>query len=217
MTNRKPEWSLLAPLRSLMVGVADGELAPNPQALEEPTLVSKYEPLEVTRSFAFVDLSGFTTFCDRYGEQRAIEVLAAFRQTTRTVSARRGVRVAKWLGDGVMLVGLDPAALAATVGEIVLRNEASRLGTHAGVATGEVLLFEGDDYVGRPVNLAARLCDRAGPNEVLVAGSVEGIPPWLALSQAELVEVKGVDALVDVRLLEVAEHLRETFDASRVA
>ena len=36
------------------------------------------------------------------------------------------------------------------------------------MATGRALLFEGDDYIGSAVNLAARLCDAAGPGEVLV-------------------------------------------------
>ena len=37
-----------------------------------------------------------------------------------------------------------------------------------GIATGYALLFEGDDYIGSAVNLASRLCDAAGPCEVLM-------------------------------------------------
>ena len=43
---------------------------------------------------------------------------------------------------------------------------------HAGISGGHVLLFEGDDYIGRPVNLAARLCDEADPHQVLVTASL---------------------------------------------
>jgi adenylate cyclase len=35
-----------------------------------------------------------------------------------------------------------------------------------------VILFEGDDYIGRPVNLAARLCDEAEPHQLLVTASL---------------------------------------------
>ena len=38
----------------------------------------------------------------------------------------------------------------------------------AGIATGYALLFEGDDYIGSAVNMAARLCDIAGDYEVLI-------------------------------------------------
>ena len=37
-----------------------------------------------------------------------------------------------------------------------------------GLATGLALLFEGDDYIGSAVNMAARLGDVAQPDEVLM-------------------------------------------------
>ena len=67
------------------------------------------------RTFAFVDLSGFTTFTDRWGDKAAVEVLNDFRFLVRTVASRKGIRIAKWLGDGAMLVSMrypliDPIA-----------------------------------------------------------------------------------------------------------
>jgi class 3 adenylate cyclase len=35
-----------------------------------------------------------------------------------------------------------------------------------------VILFEGDDYIGRAVNLAARLCDEAVPHQLLITASL---------------------------------------------
>src|SRR4051812_43188033 len=77
--------------------------------------------LTVDRSFAFVDICGFTSYCEHYGEHLALELLIEFRQITRAVVARRAARVSKWLGDGVMIVGLEPALLAAACAEIGLR------------------------------------------------------------------------------------------------
>jgi adenylate cyclase len=37
----------------------------------------------------------------------------------------------------------------------------------AGMATGPVILFEGDDYIGSIVNLASRLADLAEPGQLL--------------------------------------------------
>src|SRR5690606_23220886 len=79
----------------------------------------------------------------------------------------RGVRVAKWLGDGAMLVATEPRPLL----DAVLRMEQALdargcpLPLRGGIAAGRVILFEGDDYIGRPVNLAARLCDEAEPHQ----------------------------------------------------
>jgi class 3 adenylate cyclase len=46
------------------------------------------------------------------------------------------------------------------------------LALRAGIAAGPVILFEGDDYIGQPVNLASRLCDLAHPHEVLAPASM---------------------------------------------
>ena len=41
------------------------------------------------------------------------------------------------------------------------------LSLRAGLATGPVILFEGDDYIGSIVNLASRLADMAEPGQLL--------------------------------------------------
>jgi adenylate cyclase len=162
-------------------------------------------PIAVTRSFAFVDITGFTTYCDRHGEHAAIEVLTRFRGLVRDITARRGVRVAKWLGDGAMLVGVDEGPLIASVAELVLRSPAAGIDTHAGLASGTVLFFEGDDYVGRPANLASRLCDVAEPGEIL-AHSLHGeLPRWIEVTGRRAVEVTGMGGIASVVRLGVRE------------
>lgn len=201
--------------RSRSATVGDGELrSPGRAATDPPAAHTEPEPLAVERTFGFVDISGFTAFCDRSGELQAFELLATFRTTTRAVAARRGVRVAKWLGDGVMLVGLDPTALAATVAEITMRCHVAGLDTHAGIATGDVLLFEGDDYVGRPVNLAARLCDHAHLGEILVAGRPVDLPGWLTVAEVRTLAVAGVDEHVVVRRVEARPDVLAQFSAA---
>ena len=126
----------------------------------------------VVRSFAFVDLSGFTALTDRDGDDRAVEVLRTFRTAVREVASNRGVRIAKWLGDGAMLVGVEPESLIGGIVDIVARiSESSPLPLRAGVTIGPVILFEGDDYIGHAVNMASRLCDEAGPGEILAPSS----------------------------------------------
>ena len=47
-----------------------------------------------------------------------VDVLTAFRALLRDICARRGVRIAKWLGDGVMLVCVTTRPLLETVLEL---------------------------------------------------------------------------------------------------
>ena len=123
----------------------------------------------VTRTIGFVDLSGFTRYTQSNGDEAAVEALAFFRAVTREVCARRGVRIAKWLGDGAMLVGVEAEDLAETMTELrrLFVEAGPPLPLKAGVATGPVILFEGDDYIGSIVNLAARLTDLAEPGQLL--------------------------------------------------
>jgi class 3 adenylate cyclase len=169
-------------------------------------------PIAVDYTFGFLDISGFTSYCEQEGEHAAIDLLTRFRSLTRSVAVRRGVRVAKWLGDGVMLVAADQAPAVATVAEIVVRCAAIGIDTHAGLARGPVLLFEGDDYVGRPVNLAARLCDAAGQGEMLSSGLSDALPSWVQAEPGVPLALGGigvVDGVVGLRVTdEVAERFR---------
>ena len=129
----------------------------------------------VLRTFAFVDVNGFTAYTDREGDAAAVHMLGQTRGNIRRIASIYGVRIAKWLGDGAMLVGVDPEPVLEAVVTMV-ENEHSfdqYLPLRAGVATGDVILFEGDDYIGQAVNLAARLCELAGPGEIIAPASMQ--------------------------------------------
>ena len=55
------------------------------------------------------------------------------------------------------------------VGEVAAVKTVS---IRSGMTAGEVILMEGDDYVGHCVNVASRLCDLAGAGEALAAPAV---------------------------------------------
>ena len=150
-------------------------------------------PIELERTFAFVDICGFTALTEQQGPQRAVLALKTFRALVKEVAGRRGIRVAKWLGDGALLVGVLPGPTIATVAELTGRFETISLDLRAGVASGVSLLFDGDDYIGRPVNLASRLCDEAHPGELLAdEESLRGLPDWVQSGSPRPVEVRGV-------------------------
>ena len=152
--------------------------------------------MRVSRSFAFVDLCGFTRYTDAHGDEEAVAVLTQFRACVREVGSEFGVRVAKWLGDGAMFVSTEPEQLVACVVELEHRIELAgvALPIRAGMAGGDVILFEGDDYIGGPINLAARLADQAEPNEVLASAELAAVkPPW---AEARPVGTRSVPGFV---------------------
>jgi class 3 adenylate cyclase len=67
------------------------------------------------------------------------------------------------------------------------------------MATGHALLFEGDDYIGSAVNMAARLCDAAGPKEILLPTmQIERLPEGVeAIGQRDL-ELRGFPGSINV-------------------
>jgi len=157
--------------------------------------------MRVTRSFTFLDLCGFTRFTSEEGDDRATAVLGDFRGCVRTICSRRGVRVAKWLGDGAMIVAVDAPPMVAAVLEIEAKvdESGSPLPIRGGLATGAVILFEGDDYIGSPVNLAARLCDAAGPRQILaVPELIPAVPAWGGAGEPHRLPIAGFAQPVEV-------------------
>lgn len=150
-------------------------------------------PPRVQRTFAFVDLCGFTDFADDRGDDEAADVLHLLRASLRESATNHGVRVDKWLGDGAMLVGVEtPALLAAVVEAKWALHDQCTLPLRGGVAAGPVMVFEGDDYVGRAVNLAAKLSDLAGPGECLATADLaEACPVGLTASVVGSRDVPG--------------------------
>jgi adenylate cyclase len=160
--------------------------------------------MRVRRTFSFLDLCGFTSFTDAHGDQEAVAVLGHLRAVLRAEAENHGVRVTKWLGDGAMLSGVEPEPVvrcAALVRDVLQTD--GRLQLRGGVCEGKVIMFEGDDYIGAAVNVAARLCSRAVPGQLLVAGgTAEAVPEELAPVALGELTVPGVSSPIEVLALD---------------
>ena len=127
----------------------------------------------MTTTVAFADLSGSTALFESLGNVQATEVITRITQWIGEVALEEGGRVVKKLGDGV-LMRFERADVAVHAAAQLLRRHADHLAQwpgpaalqlRVGLASGEVLEVEGDCY-GEAVNVAARLCERAGPSEI---------------------------------------------------
>jgi class 3 adenylate cyclase len=172
----------------------------------------------VQRAFAFVDLCGFTSFLASDGEHAATDALRRFRLATRDIAARRGVQVTKWLGDGAMLTAHDVGPAIATAAELVARGLDDVLPLRGGVAHGAVLLFDGDDYIGRPTNLASRFCDVARPGELLAVGyPADALPRWIEVTGTRDLELRTLGVIRRVQHLAVVRDSRYVWSAPALA
>jgi adenylate cyclase len=121
-------------------------------------------------AIAFADLAGYARLTVEQGDEAAVSTVERF---VAAVAERLPVdaRVIKTLGDEVMVVGSDPAALTAWAVELQEQVASDGPPPRIGIHYGEALYRDGD-YFGREVNRAARVVSRAGGGEVLVTRPV---------------------------------------------
>ena len=140
----------------------------------------------------FVDLVGYTRLVSELGAEEVHDLVSRFFARADRIVEAYGGSVDKHIGDCVMAVfgaplahDNDPeravrAALAIRDGLPELGREIGReIGVHVGIASGQVVAGgAGSDahreytVTGDSVNLAARLTDRAGSNEILISDAV---------------------------------------------
>jgi class 3 adenylate cyclase len=173
--------------------------------------------VRVERTFVFLDLCDFTKYMEFHGDEAALAVLAQLRATLRAVSAGRGVCVDKWLGDGAMLSGSEPVSVALCAAEVLERIAVtSPLPLRGGIARGPAMIFEGEDYVGLPANLAARLCRAAEPNRLLAtADALADVETSAVIAVARPdIAIKGITGPVAVTEIVVARQPPSAGDRS---
>ena len=174
----------------------------SPQRHDEPPYgapIPLSTPPRVTRGFAFVDLCGFTDFVDEHGDLAGLAELAELRRNLREAAPLNLARIDKWLGDGALIIGLDLETVVRTVLAVACdHHRRGRLPLRAGITAGPAIMCD-DDYVGRVVNLAARLCDAAPPGRVLVhLGGQFDLPEGVLATPASNLAIKGMSHAVPV-------------------
>ena len=161
-------------------------------------------------SVLFADLVGFTTLSEHRDPEEVRELLSAYFDRCRSVIARYGGTVEKFIGDAVMAVWGTPvareddaeravrAALALTQSVTGLGAEVGmpELRVRAGVLTGNAAVevgAEGEGMVlGDTVNTASRLQSIAAPGAVLVDDVTRrASEAAIAYEDAGSYEVKG--------------------------
>jgi len=149
-------------------------------------------------SIAFADLAGYTRLTEEAGELEAVDAVERFVESVQS-TLPDDARVIKTIGDEVMIVGSDPAALTDwAVGFQQSHDERPRprIAIHCGRA-----LYRDGDYYGRDVNIAARVAARSGAGEVLVTRPVvEAAGAQLEFARIGEVRLKGFSDSTEIFL-----------------
>jgi class 3 adenylate cyclase len=132
------------------------------------------------RTIVFTDIVGSTRLTQQLGDRAAMELLRVHDRIARRAVEGGGGSEVKHTGDGLMAsfrsVSSALEAAVAIQRELAEHNRTApnRLEVRIGVAAGEPVV-ENDDLFGAAVQLAARLCDRAGSGSILVSGAVRDL------------------------------------------
>jgi len=121
-------------------------------------------------AIAFADLAGYARLTVERGDEEALEAVERFVEAVEQTLPSEA-RVIKTLGDEVMVVGSDAAALTRWAVGLQSSFDAGEPPPRIGIHYGEALYRDGD-YYGREVNQAARVVARAAGGEVLVTRPV---------------------------------------------
>ncbi|MEY3978367.1 MAG: hypothetical protein RLZZ284_1223 [Actinomycetota bacterium] len=160
--------------------------------------------MRVSRTIIFVDLSGFSEYLRNTDDTEAKRVLTHFRRVSRDLASEVGVRIDKFLGDGFMAVSVEQDAGIVFAMELHrrLKEPGKGLRLRIGIASGEMMLIDGDDYIGEPPNLASRLCDEAHEFGTLIpTDQTRNLPAGVRATPVRDFDLRGFAKLVPVSRL----------------
>jgi class 3 adenylate cyclase len=130
------------------------------------------------RTILFTDIVNSTTLTQRLGDHAAMELLGVHDKIVREALAAEYGREVKHTGDGIMASFMSAAATvraAARIQAELARNGGEHsdrpLKARIGAAAGEPIEHH-QDLFGSTVQLAARLCAYAEPEQILVSNVV---------------------------------------------
>lgn len=130
-------------------------------------------------TIAFVDLTGSVSVYETLGNDRAARAVTKLTQWVGSLAIEHGGQLVKMLGDGVLMSFANNRQAIECVSRIQQEHaqrvlqwpDRLKLLMQIGLARGQVVVVDGDCF-GDAVNVASRLSDLAGPEQILATDSV---------------------------------------------
>jgi pimeloyl-ACP methyl ester carboxylesterase/class 3 adenylate cyclase len=147
----------------------------------------------VTATVVFTDIVASTEHQARVGPREWSRLTDQHEALVRDLLVRHRGREVKMTGDGFLVTFDGTGRGLRCAAEIVQGAKGIGLELRAGLHTGEVEL-RGSDIAGLAVAIASRVCDLAGPGEVLVTKTVTDLVVGSGIEFAEVGQrdLKGV-------------------------
>ena len=130
------------------------------------------------RTILFTDVVNSTTLTQLLGDEAALAILGVHDTIVRDALSASGGREIKHTGDGIMASFISPAAAVRCAIQIQREldkhaeaNPKRCLKVRVGAAVGEPV-EQHNDLFGSTVQLAARLCAHAQPEQILVSNAI---------------------------------------------
>ena len=163
------------------------------------------------RTFLIVDVRGYTSFTQAFGDEQAGRLAATFAALAREAVTATGGEVVELRGDEALCVFRSARQALRAAVELQTRfrerlngQPAFPLGIGIGLDSGEAVPIEGG-YRGGALNLAARLCSIAAPGQILATETVTSLSRTLEgvrfADRRRPVRMKGLEK--PVRVIEV--------------
>ena len=124
------------------------------------------------RTLMFTDLESSTALTQSLGDAKAQEILRGHNAAVRAALAAHGGEEVKHTGDGIFAAFTSAVSAVEAALQIQRELAGAEVRVRIGLNAGEPIA-EDDDYFGAAVQLAARVCDRAEPGQVLVSNVVK--------------------------------------------
>jgi len=153
------------------------------------------------RTILFTDIVDSTALTQIMGDEAAMDLLDLHNTVVRNALADLGGREVKHTGDGIMASFVSAAAAvkcAAQIQRELSKHEQEQpkraIRVRIGAAAGEPVEHH-DDLFGATVQLAARLCAHASPEQILVSNAIAELCLGKGFSFQDVGEValKGFD------------------------
>ncbi len=166
------------------------------------------------RTVFFTDIVGSTNITQRFGDEAAMEFLRYHDSTVRNALSSCNGREIKHTGDGIMASFFSAASAVRCAAQIQkefangeFTHKGERLKARIGAAAGEPV-EQGNDIFGSTVQLAARLCAAAEPEQILVSNVVAELclGKQLPFKPLGSVTLKGFDGPVHVHAVDWPQH-----------
>ena len=184
-----------------------GRIEDPPTPTESPASTSDIPLAESAfRTILFTDMEGSTIITTRLGDVKAMELLRTHDAIIRDAINTHGGSEVKHTGDGFMVSFRSPSravecaiSIQSAIASYNKKDPITTIHLRIGLTAGEPVM-EGQDLFGSTVQLAARICGHAKPEQILVTRVIRElcIGKKLPFSDQGEIPLRGFDEPVQL-------------------